>query len=380
VRWEATVSGSTAQGVYFFVDGSQRSAEGSAPYCYAGDATCAIDTAALAKGSHTFRVESRDSAGNVLATNIATATVENVQSVSDSNVLAYTRFEPNLYLSPTVTSAFNQYQWPSGTDLSTALNFGAGTDAGGQLRSFSGSRVGVINVVCSASGTCPGTGAPSDYMLGSLKTMAGPTGASTRALALEVFRDNPNSCCDQIGFNSTDFGAYTREFYMRAWWKFNPDLQAQANSLGSNYWRAVWAFKTKTDQRIDIKLYNNHAGGVTWHLRSDDTGANCNPCNQNAYWDVDTTIKAPTDRWFPVEIYYRRAADNTGRFLFAADGKVVLDRNNLPNTGRNPDEWIAVGSHAGVYGSYKSSGAHYVDNFELRDKPPCSALPCGVPQ
>ena len=165
---------------------------------------------------------------------------------------------------------------------------------------------------------------------------------------------------------------------MRAWVKLNPDIQSQANSQGAGYWRQFWVFKTTRDQRIDIKLQNHHAGGITWYIQSDRSGSNCSPCNQVPYWRRDSRVKVPRKRWFRVEIFFHRANDSSGRFFFAVDGKPIIDRQG-PNLGYNQDE-INVISHAQVYSSFKTAGSQMVDDVEVRDRPPCSALPCGRPQ
>jgi hypothetical protein len=265
-------------------------------------------------------------------------------------------------------SSWNQFQWMHGTDQRTGFNF--------DTTRYFGSRFGILSVICSATGSCPTTGVSTDYINNTVEAVPGPSGASTKALKLAFRGQNPNACCQQTGLNSSDFTAPVRDYYMRAWWKFNPDLQAQADSQGSSYWRQVWVFKTTQDQRVDIKLYNRQAGGVNWHIRADDTGANCNPCNQVPYWTFDSTVKAPTTRWFPVEIYFHRANDSTGRFFFAADGQTIIDRRG-PNMGYRQDVIAAI-AHPLVYSSFKTAGWHMVDSFEVRDRPPCSVLPCGA--
>jgi hypothetical protein len=78
VHWEATTSGETPNNVRFFVDGEQQGAqEDFAPWCAQGDAVCAIDTQGLTNGRHVFKVESRNAAGKVLASNSRKATVNN---------------------------------------------------------------------------------------------------------------------------------------------------------------------------------------------------------------------------------------------------------------------------------------------------------------
>ena len=78
VGWEATVAGATAANVRFYVDGAQvGTQENNPPYCANGDATCAVDTTELTDGAHAFKVEARDAAGDVIASDTVNATVQN---------------------------------------------------------------------------------------------------------------------------------------------------------------------------------------------------------------------------------------------------------------------------------------------------------------
>ena len=98
-----------------------------------------------------------------------------------STVFARTTFEDSVSLDPMNSSVWNQYQWLHNTDQVTGF----------------GSRWGVLSVICSGSGSCPSSGVSTDYVNNSLVTLAGPLGASTRALKLAFTGSNPNSCCQQ---------------------------------------------------------------------------------------------------------------------------------------------------------------------------------------
>jgi hypothetical protein len=212
-----------------------------------------------------------------------------------------------------------------------------------------------------------------------IETVTGYNGQLTRALKLHSVKPNPNACCQQAGFGNSQLSqssSESRTYYMRARWKLNPDLQAQADSLGTGYWRQVWVFKTPNYNRIDIKVLNKYAGGVTWYIQSDNCGAaEPNGCGTVTYWTYGSTIKVPTQNWFNVEIYFKRATDSTGRFLFAVNGQVIIDRNgpNMPRV-----EEVNNIAHAIVYVSKKLPGYVLVDDLEVRSAPPCAALPCGA--
>jgi hypothetical protein len=291
----------------------------------------------------------------------------------DSTLYAKSGFEANAALSPRSTTTWNQWQWLSGVDQLTGFDWTPAKLWGSPWP------WGVLDVVCSSTGSCPGSGLPRDYVTSSIETVAAYNGQLTRALKLHSVKPNPNACCQQAGFGNSQLSqssSASRTYYMRARWKFNPDIQAQADSLGTGYWRQVWVFKTPNYNRIDIKLLNDDPGGLTWQIQSDNCGANpIDGCSTVKYWAHDSIIKLPTTTWFTIEIAYKRAADSSGRFFFAANGQVILDRNG-PNLPR--EEEVNNIAHAIVYASKKLPGYVLVDDLEVRSAPPCAALPCGA--
>ena len=113
VHWQAYPNGSPRPRVNFYVDGILKSSDDSWPYCYADDATCAIDTHSLSNGTHTFRVVYLTrSSGKFLTSNTASATVDNSSS--------------------TTTGSWNPYvtRW-SVVKTTIAYLKGNGTEAGG---------------------------------------------------------------------------------------------------------------------------------------------------------------------------------------------------------------------------------------------------------
>lgn len=83
VRWQAYPDGGPPARVDFYVDGVLKTSQNSSPYCYGGDATCAIDTRSLTDGTHTFEVAYlHRSNGKVLASNSASASVDNSSPTS----------------------------------------------------------------------------------------------------------------------------------------------------------------------------------------------------------------------------------------------------------------------------------------------------------
>jgi len=286
-------------------------------------------------------------------------------------VLAKSGFEAGVSLAPNVN--WNDWQWLSGLDATTAFDW-TNKHLWGSSWPW-----GVLSIVCGSS-PCPTTGVPSDYVTSTIEAVTGYNGQSTRALKLHSKQPNPNACCQQVGFGNTQFdlnSSLSRDYYMRARWKVNPDMQAQANSLGNTYWRSAWGYKTANRNRIQV-LIENHHGYVHWYVQSDDVGANSLTVG-TVYWAEDTTVAVPTDRWFTIEVAYHRAPDSTGRFFLGVDGKAVVDHRG-PTMGSAPWEEVNNMVHASVYSANKLPGYLLVDDFEVRTGPPCATLPCGAPQ
>jgi hypothetical protein len=116
VHWQAYPDGGPQPRVDFYVDGVLKSTQNAAPYCYADDTTCAIDTGSLSDGKHTFEVVYLNSSnGKELASNIATASVDNSTTTGGGGFGSW---------NPYVT------RWPV-VQTTVAQLEGDGTEAGG---------------------------------------------------------------------------------------------------------------------------------------------------------------------------------------------------------------------------------------------------------
>jgi hypothetical protein len=129
---------------------------------------------------------------------------------------------------------------------------------------------------------------------------------------------------------------------------------------------------------MKIEIMNHKAGGPSWVGTMDSGGHSASP-PVTEYWRQDSDqVKVPLDRWFYVEIYLHRSSSSDGRFYFAVNGQKVFDRLG-PNYGVN-QEPIKNIAHFIAYGpSNAFPGWQWVDDFEVRNLPPCPALPCGPP-
>jgi len=287
-----------------------------------------------------------------------------------TDVLAKSGFEAAVSLAP--NDDWNDWQWLSGVDQATGFDW-TNKHLWGSPWPW-----GVLSIVCGSS-PCP-TGIPSDYVTSTIETVTGYNGQSTRALKLHSKKPNPNLCCQQVGFGNAQLdlsSSLSRDYYMRARWKVNPDMQTQATSLGTAYWRQTWVYKTANRNRIQVDIAN-HPGYVHWYVQSDDFGASASGV-PTIYWAEDTRVGVPTDRWFTIEIAYHRAPDSTGRFFLGVDGRTVVDHRG-PTMGSALWEEVNNVAHAEVYTANKLPGYLLVDDLEVRNGPPCATLPCAGPQ
>src|SRR5207249_4753778 len=66
-----------------------------------------------------------------------------------------------------------------------------------------------------------------NYILNTIESVTGHTGAASQALRMEVFKPSPSTCCIQDTLQSATFGTAVTDVYERFWLKFNPEFQSQ---------------------------------------------------------------------------------------------------------------------------------------------------------
>jgi hypothetical protein len=171
-------------------------------------------------------------------------------------------------------------------------------------------------------------------MYNEVQTVTGRTGAPTRALFSQILQ---SGCCGTNGqgdgstqepyiiFPAGEVG----ELYMSFWVKLQPDLVQKLDS--ADPWRALFEVKTTdTDWRLVVGITDwGKVGQAMWDL-STDTYV---PTYQR-FWRLLNVPSVPVDRWFKLEVYWKRSSGSDGRVWMAADGKVLADQFG-PNMGPN---------------------------------------------
>jgi hypothetical protein len=350
-----------------------------APISGASNASYLLASADVAS---TIRVSvtASNSAGSVTASSAPTGVVSGPPL--NSALYAKTDFEPPFSIDPRSTTSWNQAQCWHGLDQGFSFD---------TLHYFKDPQCWrSTDIVTSGTGTNPTSGSPSDYVTNTIEDATGPNGSTTHVAKVAMPKKNPNACCQQgyIGEAQPDGPTHEssdpdlKDFYVAYWLKFDPDLQNAANRQGSSYWRAFFALKTWTDYRIEINVMNHHPSlGPTWYVQADNGGWKF-VGGVTTYWaqdsgDLATPLTVKPDRWMYVEIYMHRATDSTGRFYFGVNGQTVFDHHG-PNYGVNNDP-IAIFAFNTIYAQNADAQWNEVDDFQVRDLPPCATLPCGPP-
>jgi hypothetical protein len=220
----------------------------------------------------------------------------------------------------------------------------------------------------------------SSYVNNYLETVPGPSGQPTRALRMGISGPSPRFCCIQSMFQIAGMQQPVRSVYVRAWMKLNPEVAAQAEANQRDFWRTLFELKTLHDYRLAAFVVANAAGRLSWRASADNNPDGSRPpCPPNACWTQDnTTLPAKVDEWFLQEFYLERSAGGDGRFFWAVNGNVLVDRHG-PALGAYQENVHFLALSA-LYGDGKNMSPAYqwLDDLEIWDRPPCPSLPCGL--
>ena len=293
----------------------------------------------------------------------------NLMQVADigSGLLFRSGFEGNSALESIPTARTNDYyQHFSGADCSTGFTWpftfwGANAVSTG------------IHAIAGSTNTV------GKYINNTIETVDGPHGTPTRALKMEVFNPAPGFCCIQSMFQVAGMSQQVTDAYTRFWIKLNPELRSQVQANTNEFWRTLWVLKTYNDYRISTFVVGTRGGVPRWRVIVDNNPNGVFPtCPANACWrsDVDS-VPVPTDRWFLMEVYLHRSKGDDGRFFWAVDGQVLVDRYG-PSYGAYQEN-ISFLAISGLYGNEANMSPAYqwIDDVEVWERPPCGTLPCG---
>jgi hypothetical protein len=297
---------------------------------------------------------------------------QTAESIPDPNpkLLFKSGFESWANLGP-VSGGYSQYQYIQGTDSSTGYTWPVKAWSPSPLLS------GLLGVVTS-SNYSPAPEDFNNYIQNAIEPVIGPNGNLTYALLQKIAKPSPNTCCTQDSFQVAGLRTPLVDSYVRYWIKLNPELLSQAQTFGLDFWRVLWEMKTFTDYRITTFVYGSSSRLPYFFVHADNNPNGSYPYQE--YWAVpNTSVPVPLDQWFSVEFYLHRSTGSDGRFYWAVNGQTVADHYG-PNYGVNNENVNAL-MFSNLYGNsvHLKPAYQWIDDLEVWDLPPCSALPCGAP-
>lgn len=265
-------------------------------------------------------------------------------SPTGAKLLFKSGFEGNVSLgSPYNIGSWGGWQDVVGDDTSTGFSFATpvfGNKFTIQLLSGGGILSGVIQ--------------------NSIVSITGHTGATTRALQLDLKQKVNSDSQDQFMINVTQS---PKEFYISEWIMYPADLTQR---LGPNQWvLGPPEWKSEGDFRIVYGAYPNSHGKQCWEVTW-DTNANGTVPLRKFYTDVNCNIPVPQGQWFRVETYTRRGYGSDGRSWLKINGQLAFD-----HTGTTIGENAAPINRLFISGAYANYPVQmHIDDFEIWDKVP----------
>jgi hypothetical protein len=242
----------------------------------------------------------------------------------------------------------------------------------------------------------------SDYMASFIETMVGPHGNETRVLCMQNKADDP----DQSSTSRNEYSFFVKappndysEGYARYWMKLQDNLAGLLPKDKATPWYMIMEWKEPNSgirkSAAECKACGEKAGGsnnyrinIGIHRQKDApefqwylTGEHPQPCRKTEWTYASPDVPVPLGRWFLVEAYMRKHAEQ-GRVYFAVNGRVVLDtRVTTPEgfTGRtehadNPLPlrfWSPMKNYHGMEWNREGPISQWYDDFELwSDFPP----------
>jgi hypothetical protein len=315
-----------------------------------------------AAGTYVLQLSASD--GVLTSTSSVTITV-NPPAGTSARLLFKTGFEGTTTLGSVSGNApDDSFQLFSGTDTTTGFSWpiNVGNPDPGLT--------GIHAIPYSGS-----SGPLANYFSNAIQSVQGHNGSQTNALMMKLDGFPQNSCCAQDSFGSTGLADNLTSLYIRLWVNLPPDLLTQVQTYKDNFYRTMFAFKTYTDYRIESYIYGDANGVPYWYAHGDNL-ADGSTAPYQEYWAVSNhTVPVPFNQWFAFEIYFKRSTGNDGRFFWAVNGQTIGDRLG-PNYGINNERILEI-MYQDVYQNWFPA-YQWIDDLEIWDSPPCSALPCGA--
>lgn len=234
-----------------------------------------------------------------------------------------------------------------------------------------------------------------NYMFSSFETVAGHTGATTRAVRQHISRNlngtepmGAQGLQNEFMFLPKDA---MNDLYVSYWLKLQPDMVEKMTNLPAGpgidrggTWRGIFALKTGTktangaaqnngDYRIEAYVNTYGGGAPYWCILGDNNAGSGAP--SATYWKIDNhDIPVPVGQWFKLEIYWHRSAGSDGRVWMGVNGQTLADHRG-PNMGVSnlPINRIMAPM---LYSGQRMPAYQWFDDLEIWDGfPPAGSNP-----
>lgn len=194
-----------------------------------------------------------------------------------------------------------------------------------------------------------------DYLYSRFETVAGHTGATTRAVRQQITKNLTGTAPMGAQSLQNEFQFLPKntinDLYVSYWLKVQPDLVQKMTNLPAGpgidrggTWRGIFAFKTGSlkadgwpanDGDYRVEAYINTYGGTTpyWCILGDNNAGAATGSGVVRYWtEENRNVPVPIGQWFKLEIYWHRSSGSDGRVWMGVNGQTIADHRG-PNMG-----------------------------------------------
>ena len=375
----------TATDAAFHVEVDGRNVTGSVAVPSSGSANTyrwtAMQTVTLTAGKHQVKVVSEQQYFDLDSVIFAPAA-----TTSNAKLLFSTSFEGAISLLPVVaTDCWNIGCWQKMTGADSVTGFSLPSTLGGGTSMF----------LLDSDPINPATTAIGNYLFSSVETVAGHTGATTKAVRQQISKNlNGTEPMGAQGLQN-EFMFLPKntlnDLYVSYWLKLQPDMVEKMTNLPAGggidrggTWRGIFALKTggmtatgsalnNGDYRIEAYVNTYGGGAPYWCILGDNNAGSGAP--SASYWKVENRdIPVPVGQWFKLEIYWHRSAGSDGRVWMGANGKTIADYRG-PNMGVSnlPVNRIMAPM---LYSGQRMPAYQWFDDLEIWDGfPPAGSNP-----
>ena len=218
-------------------------------------------------------------------------------------------------------------------------------------------------------------GSIKEYAQSRIDTVTGYDDETTRALYMEVTKDDPT----QSNIVRNQYNMYSwdgpEEMYARYWIKLQPnlrDVMVDPNDPNSDGWRMVMEWKEidssgDFDYHFAFYILIDNNGPMYWHTHGTMGGYG----NDAEYrdWEYDSSGPDPESilgEWALLEVYWKHH-ETDGRLWIAVNGQTVCDHNGRTKRNSQLYGWEPFKVYTGT--KQHGYGKHYqwIDNVEFWD-------------